>query len=1056
MSQNQVICGGQRSARKKQTQGILQENYSTAFLVVPTRQYAQKRSIELLDSIENSAIDGNSISDFTRFTQNLLKWQGIPVNLLEEWEQVLLIKSIILSKEGKERFQHYPGLLAPEKLANSFHRIIRNLKQAGITPEAFEKQIKKKAIEPWDEVVAWLYSAYQEQLIMHNGYDIPGLFWQAEIECQKDRPAYIADKKILIFDGFDDFTTSELRLIKALSSHFEQIVIGINLDPVPNRQDIYRLAKNALERLQSILDIKTVILETPPPKTSIEFIADTLFWRDEPQKFTPSTPTVIEIQRYINREEEIKEIARRIKQLIVQQKVNPQKIAVSYRQLNTVRPLIEKIFNDFGIPCHILSPQNLKDTYIGLFVERWLAQLSENSLSAITLILHDPLWNIPVSIRENFLLLLQTIGLSTNMTLEYIEKKITEKEETLNNFIEIEDENISTAEFQQFFDELKRWLLWRNKFQKRDRASNYVSFLLDLLNELKDTFQVLLDDRESEGKLKKEKEGYLQLLSVLKKLSLFFKNQELSLEEYQRLIFSLLADVPLFDPEYHCGVTCLDLPMIRNMEYDYLFIGGVEEGSIPLSPSSNVIYSDKDINALRQSGIPIDDVAKQIQREWLFFHQIFETAQKGVFLSHVLYSETHEERSASLLLREVQEVGQYIQDDVSIVLDKKSAQFCIPCSHAEFRNMLFYNQENQEILKKQYPDVYECGYSLQKREEGNESIYTGNLLSEDIQNWLSNKFGPNHVYSVNQIEEYIECPFRFWTQRILKLKDWEEELVYPSPLMMGSWVHDVLFILIKEHFDNLKKDRSSVINGTLRDVVKNVVEKDRRTYALQKKWVAITIEWLTNVLADFLYSDAALIGEDWKPSHFELAFGETKYQMADEKSQQEPFCMNINGKKVLFSGRIDRMDRHVEQPNLRIIDYKWGDTPKPSDMGVNRNQIQGKICSLQLMIYGLAVEDYLFKKENLSVKESCFLSIKEQKKTSAPWKTDKDLRETIKKIVENMIDNTIQNIHQGRFTPNPYKAQTCVYCFCRDACRYKKVEQGETSGEDESGEIETT
>lgn len=1054
MTRNLIFCGSQRSERKNKTQKVLRENYQSSLLIVPTRQYAQKRRVELLNSITIATIEKNIITDFTQFAYNLLKGQYISLHLLEEWEQKLLIRSIILSKEGRKKFEPYQGLLAPDNLSDSFHRVIRNLKQAGITPETFQEQIKELSVEPWDEVVAWIYTTYQEQLKQNNWYDIPGLFWQAELECLKGKPHYIAEKKYLIFDGFDDFTQSELRLIHALSPHFEHIIVGINLDTMPGRQDIYQLAKDALKRLQSVLDAETISLDTPPPKTSIEFVADTLFGRDEPTTFVPSTASTIQIERFINREEEIKNIGYKIKQLLIQEHIPIQKIAVSYRQLNQVRPLIEKIFTDYGIPYRILSPQNIRETWVSQFLERWLAQFNENSLSAVTLLLHDPLWNIPVSIREKFFLMLSITGLSTNLPLDYIDKKIEEKEDSLKCFEEDENKNVSKIEIQQFYDELKRWIFWRNKFKKQDNVSNYISIVIDLLHSLEKSLKDCLLKEESKGKAEKEKKGYLQFLSVLKKLSDYFKNQSLSLEEFQRVVFSLLSDVLLFDTEHNCGVMCLDLPMIRNMEYDYLFVGGVEEGIIPLSPIQNVLYSDKDVTILRQSGLPIDDVAKQIQREWLFFQQIFETAKKGVFLSHALYSEKHEERSSSLLLRECQEVCQYIQDNSLQNQEELKTKLFTPCSTSELRNLLFYNQE-EEILKHQYADIYNCWFSLQKREEGNGNVYTGDLQADDIRQWLTNKFGPNHVYSVDQIEEYVDCPFRFWTHRVLNLKDWEDELIYPSPLMIGSWTHDTLFILLKECYGELLTNKSQVINERLKQIIKDIVVKDPKTFVLQKKWIDLTIDWLTRVLTEFLNSGNALVEPDWKPSYFELAFGRTMYQMEDGRSQNKPYCIQIQDKSVLFSGRIDRIDKHIVNPSLRIIDYKWGNTPTKTDMGIKFNTVQEKLCSFQLFIYELAVEQHLFQKEGLSVEESCFLSITEQKKTSAPWGANKNLRDEIETIVKNIIHEIIGNIHQGKFTPMPYKKKSCDYCSCQNACRYIQEERNKTSGEEESAEVET-
>lgn len=1054
MTQNQIICGSQRSKRKEQTQNTLRENYPKALLIVPTRQYAQRRIMELLLDDDIYAVDKNIVSDFTQFTYNLLIAQNLPIYLLEEWEQILLIQSIILTDKGKTKFEPYKGLLAPESLAHSFHRIIRNLKQAGITPETFEEKIRMQTIEPWDEVVHWVYSTYQEQLLKHNWYDIPGLFWQAEIECQKGKPVYIEGKKVLLFDGFDDFTNSELRLIKALSPHLERMIIGINYDPVPSRQDVYRLAKDALIRLQSLLEVETVFLDAPPPNTSIEYIADTLFWRDDPTQFLPSVDSIIEVEQFINREEEIKNIGRKIKQLLIQEKVPPQKIAVAYRQMNSIRPIIEKVFSEYGIPYRIWSPSSIKETWVGQFIERWFAQLNERFFSAFIFLLHDPLWDVPISLREKFFLLLQYLGLSSYMPIEHIIRKVKEKEKIVEYFKETKEKkkNISEIDTQQFLDEIQRWLCWREKFQREGNISDYVLLTLNLLNSVEDSLKILLSNVKDNTVREREKKGYSHFVSILKKLPIFYENQQLSLDEFQRLISFILSEIPLFETGHSYGVVCVDLPMIRNMEYDYLFVGGVEEGLIPLSPSLNVIYSDRDITKLRTLGLPIDDVAKQIQREWLFFQQIFESAQKGVFLSHVWYSETHEERSPSLLLRELQEICQYIQE---INPNNSKQHPIVPCSSSELRNLLFSYPADEKELKK-YMDIYNCWFAYQKREAGNENEYTGNLQSDDIRNYFTQRFGNNHIYSVDQIEEYVECPFRFWIHRILTLEDWEEELVVPSPLMIGSWAHETLNILLKEYFDELQIDKLSVINEKLKSIIESVVYKDRKISVFSKKIVDITTDWLNRVLTEFICSEVSLIEKDWRPSHFEIAFGKTQYQMEDKKNQSKPYCMQIQDKTVLFSGRIDRIDIHINNPSLRIIDYKWGKTPTATDMGVKNKQLQDKICSFQLIIYELAIEEHLFKKENLSVAESCFLSLTEQKKTSTPWAGNKNLQETIVDKVKSIIFDILQNIYQGKFTPMPYKKESCDYCFCKNACRYKKIEQSEESGDEFSGEVETT
>jgi RecB family exonuclease len=88
--------------------------------------------------------------------------------------------------------------------------------------------------------------------------------------------------------------------------------------------------------------------------------------------------------------------------------------------------------------------------------------------------------------------------------------------------------------------------------------------------------------------------------------------------------------------------------------------------------------------------------------------------------------------------------------------------------------------------------------------------------------------------------------------------------------------------------------------------------------------------------------------------------------MEDKVSEHEPFCMDIKDKQVLFSGRIDRIDKNSSEPTLRIIDYKWGNTPTKTDMGVKNKVVAEKVNSIQLIIYELAVGTiYLRSRDSL-------------------------------------------------------------------------------------------
>jgi len=1020
-----IVCSGtHRSQRKKYINDLLKEAYPHAILIVPTRQYAQKRRFELINHLNTSTLFGEVVTDFTSFTQKLLQGQNITYRLLEDWEQTLLIKSIVLSDEGKQKCSIFSGILAPDNLAEHFNKIIHNLKQTAITPDDFAKKTQGNHIEPWDDILLWVYNAYQKKLTENHWYDIPGIFWQAEVECLKTKPKYIQNFSLVAFDGFDDFTPSEIRLIKSLIPHFNKVVIGINLDPSPNQTDLYQLANNTLKEIKKSIPLEFISFETPPPQNAIEFIAQNLFWRDKPKPFLPQYSAEIKINRYPNRETEIREIAREIKKQIIKEKILPQKIALVYRQISPVRHIIEHVFSEYGIPFRFYLPRKLKETIIGQFVQRWFYQLKETQFSAYVALLHDPVWNIPEVIRDKFFLILQQTGIPLETPVIDLYKKIDKMSLTPQAKT---DKQISQEELYQLKELLSHWLSLRNKFKKVDTISNYINITMSLLHSL---FQRLTPETLIHISKQPETEysAFRQITTILKDLpELINEPIKISLDEYSRILINTLNEASLYNSENKYGVSCIDLPLIRNLEFDYIFLGGMEEGIVPLMPSINAIYSDSDFLKLQQLGIPIDDVRKHIQREWLFFQKIFEVGQKGVFLSYAFFSETQRQRTPSLLLREIQDIYSYInenQDNLTVPTENENIT---PCSPAELKKAVFMFCPEKE-MQKQYPAEFQNALSLWKREEKSQNPYLGYLKTKDISEWLTNHFGSNHIYSADQIETYKNCPFLFFAKRVLGLQEWEEELTEPNALMCGAWSHELLHIIFRDYFDILKQQNKEVLQKIITNILQEIANHDRKTFSLPPKTVEITLKRIERYLLNFINN--ALIEEEWLPSYFEISFGHTSYNEEDKNSTSEPYVMMIKNINVKFSGRIDRIDKHITKPELRIIDYKWKETPSMNEMK--------NADSIQLMLYTTAVEHHLFKHHQAN--QAYFLSITKNKKVEAPWnspKSNDSTREEIENTMIHEIQNSIYNITQGNF-PLTTKPNNCDRCLWKTACRYKE------------------
>jgi CRISPR/Cas system-associated exonuclease Cas4 (RecB family) len=139
--------------------------------------------------------------------------------------------------------------------------------------------------------------------------------------------------------------------------------------------------------------------------------------------------------------------------------------------------------------------------------------------------------------------------------------------------------------------------------------------------------------------------------------------------------------------------------------------------------------------------------------------------------------------------------------------------------------------------------------------------------------------------------------------------------------------------------------------GDLLDQSLNAVAeqyRDELAPAIGRVWRA-EIEDVRTDLHAWLQQSAAS-GGDWKPEHYELAFGLRETGGRDESSDPEPVTLDGG---VKLRGAIDLVERHVTRGTLRVVDHKTGKAPE------RRSAIVGGGVSLQPLLYALAVEKRL-------------------------------------------------------------------------------------------------
>ena len=179
--------------------------------------------------------------------------------------------------------------------------------------------------------------------------------------------------------------------------------------------------------------------------------------------------------------------------------------------------------------------------------------------------------------------------------------------------------------------------------------------------------------------------------------------------------------------------------------------------------------------------------------------------------------------------------------------------------------------------------------------------------------------------SVTDFAAYLACPFRFYLSRILRMRAEDDSARELDPMGFGSLAHEAL-ALLKKH---PALDDPDALQGLL------LAELDRLAKiqfgARPSLAILVQLDSLRQRLRAAAQVHAASVREGWR------------IVAAEEKFEAE-----LDG--LLLRARLDRVDRHLDDGRIRILDYKTTDSGKSPNETHYRSTLK-KWADLQLPLY---------------------------------------------------------------------------------------------------------
>ncbi len=192
---------------------------------------------------------------------------------------------------------------------------------------------------------------------------------------------------------------------------------------------------------------------------------------------------------------------------------------------------------------------------------------------------------------------------------------------------------------------------------------------------------------------------------------------------------------------------------------------------------------------------------------------------------------------------------------------------------------------------------------------------------------------PNRI-PVTHFRDYIMCPYRYFLRRELGLASIEDNPREMDGRLFGNLIHTVLNQFGRSEIRDARD--AERIEKALRYFLRQ--EADENFGTQLSATVAVQLQMAEARLKGFAEWQARQSSDGWV-----IEFSERKLECEFH---------DVFGRPVTINGRVDRIDRHRQSGEWRVLDYKTGENPHRPQKTHRR---KGDWIDLQLPLYRLLV-----------------------------------------------------------------------------------------------------
>jgi RecB family exonuclease len=433
----------------------------------------------------------------------------------------------------------------------------------------------------------------------------------------------------------------------------------------------------------------------------------------------------------------------------------------------------------------------------------------------------------------------------------------------------------------------------------------------------------------------------------------------------------------------HAGVQLLDAQAARYGEFDEVFLVGLVEGEWPQRPSKSIFYP---ASLLSQLDWP--DSRAMLAGERAAFQDLMGLARRQVHLS-TFELENDAIVGPSVFLEEADRLG-------------SRTSVASPRAHSR---MFVHEALASDPVE---PAAVEGDASAWL------SVRTArSAAAMDRFHGVASSYAPA-AYSVSSLERYLQCPFRFFSERVLSLEEDPEDEATLNPKELGIFVHQVF----QKFFEEWNRQGHLGITPEnlpqARETFSEVIEPLLKT--LPEDEAAVQRTRLLGSAADEGLAEAVFqVEAEWETPVVERLLEHSLNGEFEIRTETET-------RRVALRGKADRIDL-LQDRTFRIIDYKL-------------NRAPDRKLALQLPVYTVCAVQHLrqTRGEDWEPGQAGYIAFGQDRQFVPMLARGKSRDATLSDAQARLLD-AVDRIERGEFPPTPADTMMCARCAHAAVCR---------------------